>query len=292
MTAISWERIEIHSLPDTKNVPLGFWEGRVKEFEHPELKAIFVLPNRDEAARFTAEKALEVRAAKEDPVYTLPSSMQGNDVLRFWVKLAKERGISFDKAQFYHTDEYYPISPDDKESFRKNLWDTFYTPMGIAPSQVHEIQANPGTNGDNVASDYETKLANVTVDLLIHPIGPGGHMGFNESGTDKNSVTHLTQLSHETVHRDHVIRGRNTPDHAITQGIATMLRAKSILLIGLSEDYTPAIKEALYGPIGEQNPSSLLRTVGDKVEVVLTKEIADAVIPPSEQPTRSLPSSS
>jgi len=263
---------------EKRGIPKGFWEGRVTEIKHPEIKAIFVLPDRFEAARFTAEKALEIRAEKENPIYSLPSSAQGNDVLKEWVRLAKDRGISFHQAQFYQLDEYFPISADDKESFRKNLWDTFYTPLGIRPDQVHQIQADFGMDGIKVAADYEAELSQISVDLLIHPIGPDGHMGFNETGTPADSVTHLTQLSDKTVYRDHVIRGLNTPNEAITQGIDTILRANKILFIDFSQEYIPYMKDALYGEIGTHNPSSFLRTVGDKVEVIMPKNVADQVI--------------
>ena len=80
------------------------------------------------------------------------------------------------------------------------------------------------------------------------------------------------------VYRDHVLRRLNTPIQAITQGIGTMLRAKNILFIDFSPEYIPYMREALYGEIGTQNPSSFLRTVGDKVEVIMPKEVAAAVL--------------
>jgi len=279
MTAISYERLEIHSFPSVENVPLGFWENRVKEVQHPEFKAIFVLPTREEASRFAAEKILEVVKEKPDASITLPSSQQGNSVLEKLVPLAKERGIPFDQVQFFHLDEYFPIAATDKNSFRYNLREKIWDPLGIPESNIHAIAADPGTNGEEVAKTYEAQIAKCGMDLVLHPIGPDGHMGFNESGTPKESATHLTRLSEKTVYRDHILRHLDTPNEAITQGITTILNAKKILFIDFSADYKESMKDALYGPISEANPSSLLRTVGNKVEVIMTNEIAAHTIP-------------
>lgn len=274
MAAISYERFEIHILPSLENVPIGFWEGRVKEVEHPELKAVFVLPTKDEAARFAAEKILEVVQEKPDAAITLPSSNQGNMVLEHVVHLAKDRDISFDQVHFFHLDEYFPISPDNQYSFRNNLREKIWKPLNIPAEHIHEIPADLCKDGNEAAASYEADIQKYDIDLVLHPIGPDGHMGFNESGTPKDSVTHMAKLSDKTVFRDHEIRHQDSPDHAITQGIATILRAKKILFIDFSPEYKDYMKDALYGPISEANPSSLLRTVGDKVEVITTKEIA------------------
>ena len=279
MANIRYERLEIHKIPSIENVPIGFWDQRVKEMSHPEFKGVFVLPNRDEAARFAAEKILEIVKEKPDAAFTLPSSNQGNSVLEKVVSLSKERGISFDQVQFFHLDEYFPITADNQYSFRANLREKIWNPLGIPKEHIHEIAANPKSDGNIVASNYEAELANIEIDLVLHPIGPDGHMGFNEAGTSKDSLTHLTKLSEKTLYRDHVVRGQDSPDYAITQGIATIMRAKKILFIDFSADYKEFMKDALYGPISEMNPSSLLRNVGQKVEVITTNEIASHILP-------------
>jgi glucosamine-6-phosphate deaminase len=277
MVTLSWEKVEVRGYPHTmESVPVGFWENRVKELSYPDYKASFALPSRDEAARFTAEKIIEQQTTKADSIYTLPSSMQGNDVLTWVVNIAKERNVSFDKARFFHMDEYFPISENDQNSFRNNLRKTFFEPLAIRPDQVELIQANPGSDGDQIAAEYEAKLNAMTVDLVLAPIGPG-HIAFDEPGTPIDSITHLTTLSPKTVYRDHVERGLDTPVQAISQGVQTLLRANRILFIDFSPGYNEFAKQALYGPINADNTASFLRTVGQKVEFVTTNEIASAV---------------
>lgn len=267
MATIEWERITIQ----------GFWENPIKEIPHPELKKIFVLPTREEAARFAAEKILEVVTEKPDAAISWPSGRQGNSVIEYVVRLAKERNVSFENAKFFHLDEYFPISATDKNSLRNNLRENLFEPLGIKPEQIFTINADFGRNGDEVASEYENLLKKYDIDLVLHPIGPDGHMAFNEAGTPRDSLTHKAKLLEKTIFRDHITRGQNTPEEAITQGIATILRAKKILFINFDPAYQNDLKNALYDPISENNPSSFLRTAREKVEVVTTQEIAKAI---------------
>jgi len=279
MTVVSYERYEIHSLPSTEGIPLSFWENRVTELKHPELSHVYVLPTRDEAARLAAEMILDVVKAKPDAAISFPTGNQAKSVYEQLAKLARERQVSFAKVNAYHLDEYYPISKDHPDSFRKYLKENVWTPLGLDPKNIHEIAADPGTDGNKVAADYEALVSAADIDLVLHPIGCGGHIGFNEKGTPKELPTHVTALSPETVHRDQVVRGQTSPDHAITQGVSTMLKASQIIYIDFDEQYKESMNESLHGPISPKNPSSFLRTVGDKVKVIMTSEIAQAVSP-------------
>ncbi len=287
MTMISYERVEVHALPSMEGIPLSYWEGRIVEHPHTELHKIYELPTRDEAARLTAEKILEIVSAKPDAAISFPTGNQAKSVYEQLAKRAKERNISFAQVKAFHLDEYFPIHADHPDSFRKYLRENVWEPLGIQLENIHEIHADPGTDGAQVAEEYEALLSQQDIDLVLHPIGCGGHIGFNETGTAKELPTHVTKLSPETIHRDQIVRKQTSPDYAITQGISTMLKAKKLLFIDFDPQYQNAMHDALYGPISSDNPSSFLRTEGNKVEVIITKEISDA-IHSSNRPTRSL----
>lgn len=279
MSVISYERVEIHTLPSTEGVPLGFWENRILELKNPELSHVYVLPTRDEAARLTAEMILEVVKQKPDAAISFPTGNQAKSVYEKLAKLAAERQVSFADVKAFHLDEYFPISADHPDSFRKYLRENVWTPLGINPANIHEIPADPGTNGEAVAAGYEALLAAQDIDLVLHPIGCGGHIGFNEKGTPKELPTHITALSPETVHRDQVVRKQTSPVHAITQGISTILKAKKIIFIDFDPQYKESMNEALNGPVSSDNPSSFLRTVGDKVTAIMTSDVGNAISP-------------
>lgn len=286
MTMISYERVEVHALPSMEGIPLGYWEGRIVEHPHAELRKVYEVPSRDEAARLAAEKILEVVKDKPDAAISFPTGNQAKSVYEHLAKLASERNVSFEHVQAFHLDEYFPISADHPDSFRKYLRENVWTPLHIKPENIHEIPADIGEDGVKVAADYEALLSKQTIDLVLHPIGCGGHIGFNETGTPKELPTHVTKLSPETVYRDQVVRKQTSPDHAITQGVSTMLKAKQLIFIDFDPQYQDAMKDALYGPISSKNPSSFLRTNGSHVDVIITKEIGDFIHTKDQRPTR------
>lgn len=273
MTWIEYERVALHSLPFAEHIPVGFWEGRVKEENHPDFAHLYILPTRDEAARFTAEKILEIVEEKPDAAISFPTGNQAKSVYETLIHLSKERGISFKNIRAFQLDEYFPISPEHPDSFRKYLRENVWGPLEIKQENIHEIPADPGSDGAAVAAAYEQLLSQQDIDLVLHPIGCGGHIGFNESGTPKDSLTHLQPLSQETIYRDQVERGQTSPNEAITQGVSTILRANKILFIDFDPKYQREFTDALYGSIGPHNPSSFLRDAGNRVEVITTNDI-------------------
>jgi glucosamine-6-phosphate deaminase len=274
MSVISYERVAIHTLPSTEGVPLGYWEDRIRELPHTEIPHVYSLPTRDEAARLAAEMILEVVKDKPDAAISFPTGNQAKSVYEQLAKIAKERNVSFAHVKAFHLDEYFPISADHPDSFRRYLRENVWGPLGLSPENIHEIAADPGTDGNEVAKNYEAMLAKQEIDVVLHPIGCGGHMGFNESGTPKELPTHLAPLSPETIHRDQVVRKQTSPDHAITQGISTILKAKKIIFIDFDPQYQEDMKNALYGEISSKNPSSFLRTEAGKVTAITTHDIA------------------
>lgn len=277
MSVISYERVAIHTLPSTEGVPLGYWEDRIREIPHPEIPHVYSLPTREEAARLAAEMILDVVKEKPDAAISFPTGNQAKSVYEQLAKIAKERSVSFDKVKAFHLDEYFPISADHPDSFRRYLRENVWGPLGLSPQNIHEIPADPGTNGSEVAKNYEALLAKQEIDLVLHPIGCGGHMGFNETGTPKDLPTHLATLSPETIHRDQVVRKQTSPDQAITQGISTILKAKKIIFIDFDPQYQHEMGEALFGEISSKNPSSFLRTEATKVTAITTHDIARVI---------------
>ena len=81
---------------------------------------------------------------------------------------------------------------------------------------------------------YEKAMENVSVDVQVLGIGGNGHIGFNEPGTPFTEETHIVELTEKT-RSDNARFFDNdinqVPTHAITMGIATIMKAKKILLV-------------------------------------------------------------
>lgn len=196
------------------------------------------------------------------------------DLYAFLVEAYKQREISFKGVSTCNLDEYVGLRQDHPQSYyafmRKHLFDHVdidlgktYIPDGMAPDLENECLR------------YESLLMLHPIDVQILGVGSNGHIGFNEPWTPFDSITHIIKLEQQT--REDNARFfddiEEVPTHAITMGIASILRAKKIVLMATSTQKAHAIKTMIEGPVTESCPASVLQTHPDVV-VVIDKEAA------------------
>ncbi len=109
---------------------------------------------------------------------------------------------------------------------------------------------------------YERLIAKVGgVDLQLLGIGADGHVAFNEPGPSLASRTRIKTLTERT-------RADNArffdsldevPHHALTQGLATLLDARHLLLVATGEGKAEAVAAMVEGPLSASCPASVLQ---------------------------------
>ena len=136
-------------------------------------------------------------------------------------------------------------------------------------------------NPDAEAERYDSLLSAKPIDLAILGIGPwsdetqtGCHIAFNESGTPFDQRVHVRTLDPVTLARDRQERGQNSPEKALTQGIANILEARKIILLAFGEKKGQSLRATLFGKIGSQRPASALRLQGHKVILFIDEAAA------------------
>ena len=113
--------------------------------------------------------------------------------------------------------------------------------------------------------------------MQVLGIGRNGHLGFNEPGSALDSTTRVVRLT-ATTRRDNARffdSSEQVPTHAITQGLATIMRARRLVLVALGERKADAVRAALHGPVDPQWPASVLQRHPDAY--VVTDRAAAAV---------------
>ena len=114
-------------------------------------------------------------------------------------------------------------------------------------------------------------MENVSVDIQVLGIGGNGHIGFNEPGTPFTEETHIVELTEKT-RSDNARFFDNdinqVPTHAITMGIATIMKAKKILLVASGANKADAVAAMVNGPVDPACPASVLQNHADVVVVV------------------------
>ena len=91
-------------------------------------------------------------------------------------------------------------------------------------------------------------------------MGTNGHIGFNEPGTSEHSLTHCVKLEESTRANNarFFTSAEEVPTHAITLGIASILKSGKILLLASGQKKAKAVKRLLDQEISEAFPASFL----------------------------------
>ena len=169
----------------------------------------------------------------------------------------RESSADFSKCISFNLDEYVGLPANHSQSYisymKKQLFDTkrfarFYLPNGEAKNVEEE------------AKNYEEKLTQYTLDFQLLGLGVNGHIGFNEPGTSFNSTTHVVSLTESTRNANARFFASidEVPKKAITMGIASILKARTILLIVLGEKKRYALEQLLKGEKTEDVPVTAL----------------------------------
>jgi glucosamine-6-phosphate deaminase len=99
------------------------------------------------------------------------------------------------------------------------------------------------------------------IDLCLNAMGEDGHtFGFNFPGTPRDAKTRLVRIPGQTQSTNRRLTGFETPDYAITIGLATGMASKEILFLVSGERKAEILRKVIYAPeIRQDLPATLLR---------------------------------
>jgi glucosamine-6-phosphate deaminase len=226
-----------------------------------------VFPTSTQAARHVAlliESLIrQNNSAGRPTVLGLPTGSTPVGLYRELVRLHKETGLDFARVVTFNLDEYYPMPPDDQQSYRRWMQETFFDHVNIPPQNIH---VPDGTVRPEEAEDYclryEQKIRRAGgIDLQILGIGRTGHIGFNEPGSTRHTRTRRVTLDPVT-RRDAAssfFGEENVPHQALTMGVGTILDAKKIVLLAFGEHKAKIVQRAAEGPISDAVAASFLQ---------------------------------
>jgi glucosamine-6-phosphate deaminase len=186
--------------------------------------------------------------------------------------------VSFRTAFSFNLDEYVGVAPEQPASFHGFMQEHLFKFIDIEPNRTH-IPDGTARNIAAEAAHHEALIkAAGGIDLQLLGIGANGHIGFNEPGSDFSSRTREVKLDEATrLGNAGNFPGRpSAPERAITMGIATILEARSILLLATGPEKAAALAAAIDGPITPACPASALRLHRD-VHILCDQAAASAL---------------
>jgi len=223
---------------------------------------IYKLQNEEDFVQTGANLIVSLLQSNPKAVLGLATGSSPVGVYARVVEMYQKGLVSFAKASSYNLDEYVGLPADHPQSYRSFMNEHLFNHVDIDLDRTHV----PNGNAEDLEAEcraYDRMLEeNGPVDLQILGIGSNGHIGFNEPDASLSSGTHVVDLLEET--REANARFFPTiddvPRQAVTMGIASILKAKQIVLLVRGEEKAEAIKNAIKGPITTQCPASLLQS--------------------------------
>ena len=99
------------------------------------------------------------------------------------------------------------------------------------------------------------------IDFQLLGIGRTGHIGFNEPGSNYDSLTRLVHLDYLTRNdaRKTFAGIENLPTTAITMGIRTIRKSKRVVLMAWGNNKSLVVSKAIEGEIDSNIPASFLQ---------------------------------
>src|SRR5258708_3516449 len=175
-------------------------QSHLLERNHHEHAPIAEFPGSQEASRAVAgEIAMLIRArAKEGRPCVLGLATGSTPVSLYaeLVRLHREEKLSFANVTTFNLDEYYPLAPEHAQSYRRFMRTHLFDHVDVDPARTHLPSGTvPKPEVDAHCAAYEEAIAAAGgIDLQILGIGRTGHIGFNEPGSPRHSLTRLVTL--------------------------------------------------------------------------------------------------
>ncbi|AOM84504.1 glucosamine-6-phosphate deaminase [Salisediminibacterium beveridgei] len=189
-----------------------------------------------------------------------------------------EHPLPLGAIKTFNLDEYVGLTQDDPNSYYTFMRETLFAPLKLSRNQTY-VPDGRTTDHEAECTRYENLLDTHGIDVQLLGVGANGHIGFNEPGTPFHSTTHVVQLNPSTreANARFFDRQEDVPTHAITMGIASILKAKQIVLLASGETKSEAIFQLLNGTMSEEWPITALQHHPD-VTVMVDEAAASKIL--------------
>jgi glucosamine-6-phosphate deaminase len=224
-------------------------------------------------------------ALRPSPVLGIATGSSPLTTYAHLAQLIRAGHLDVSRTSAFALDEYVGLPADHRESYRSVVDREVTTRLGLDPARVLVPDGN-ADDLDAACLDYEAAIRSAGgIDVQILGIGTNGHIGFNEPGTVFNSRTRIARLTPSTRFDNarYFPSLADVPTRCLTQGIGTILEARSIVLVASGEAKARAVAQALHGGRSLDCPASALQGHAD-VTFVLDAAAAHRLTPAALTP--------
>ncbi len=241
---------------------------------------IRIFENKEALSRAAAKYFIDVIKEKKKPVLGLATGSSPISMYEKLVESYQNGGIDMSNVITYNLDEYCGIDRNHEQSYYTFMQENLFKYVNVKEENIN-IPSGQGTEEDyyKACDEYNRKLRENEIDIQVLGIGSNGHIAFNEPGTPFGTKTHCVELDQNT--REDNSRFFSSidevPTHAISMGLANIMKSKKIILIATGTNKAEAVRRMIQGDVTEQMPASILQFHPDVV-ILTDREAAQEFI--------------
>lgn len=237
---------------------------------------VIVTKNYDEMSK-EAYKVMQSVVKNPKAVIALATGTSPIGLYKCMIEDYEKGNISYKHIRSFNLDEYVGQGVGDEQSYvefmRRNLFnhiDIDLANTDLPNGKAADLQAE--------CDRYNAKLAKYPIDIQVLGIGSNGHIGFNEPGTAFDSVTHVIDLTANTIKDNSRFfeKVEDVPTRALSMGCANIMKAKKIVMVVNGKNKAQAVYNMIKKAPDESCPASILQNHPD-VTVVLDEDAASMI---------------
>ena len=223
-------------------------------------------------ARRIAEKIkAKAKVSSEPFVLGLCTGSTPLDTYRELARMCVAGEVSFRNVISFNMDEYVGLPVEHPESYHSFMFRNLFDHIDEPKENIHILDGNAGDLAQE-CENYEKAIVKAGgFDLFFGGIGEDGHVAFNEPFSSLQSRTRVVTLTHDT----RVVNSRffdndysKVPAQALTVGVATVLSAQEVIILGLGGKKARAIQASIEGPYTHYVTVSALQAHPDGIIVI------------------------
>lgn len=238
-----------YQLKSLEKLPVKIWEN-----------------SKDASVHIARSIALAIRQKQQDGEKIILGLATGSSPIKVYeelVRIHKEEKLSFYNVVTFNLDEYYPMEPAAQQSYVRFMREYLFDHIDIPKENIHIPDGTiPLEKVEEYCKSYEKLIdQHGGIDIQLLGIGRTGHIGFNEPGAWEDSITRMVRLDNLTrsdAIKDFLVE-ELVPYRAITMGIASIMKARTIYLMAWGSHKAAIVKDAIEGPINFHVPASYLQ---------------------------------
>lgn len=178
------------------------------------------------------------------------------------VRLHAQGRADFRLATTFNLDEFLGLPVTDPRGYHAFMRRHLFDRVNLDKTRINFLN---GAAADPLAEcrRYERAIARAGgIDIQILGLGMNGHIGFNEPGPALIASTHRVRLTAATRRANAALfghRARSVPKEGLSMGMATILRARRIVLLSTGAGKARCVERMLRGRVTPWLPASFLQ---------------------------------